>query len=93
MKTLNELVNIYRRNYSKDEEWRLSDFRKSSKFLEELIIDAVWGRGPRLERDSHQFRIPKKVLEEMVDLLVYPIIMEELKGVSVSMVYLQLFMC
>lgn len=57
----------------------VSDFRQCSKFLEELIEDAVWGRDPRLNRDKHQFRIPKKTLVEMVKILQRPEIVEEIK--------------
>lgn len=66
MKSLAELVEIYKRNHSGREDWKLSDFRNRSKPLEELIEDAIWGKEPQLNRDYHQFRIARKTLEEMV---------------------------
>lgn len=79
MKTLAELVAIYKRNYAGYEEWKLSDFVKQTKSLEELIRDAVWGFLPNLKRDSHQNQIPKTVLDKMVNRLLEPKIIEELK--------------
>lgn len=79
MKNLRELVEIYNRNHAKNEDWKLSDFKKGSKPLGELIEDAVWGKEPRLNRDKHQFRVPKKTLEEMARLLRDPAIIEEIK--------------
>ncbi len=78
MEQLQELVTIYKRNYEKHEEWKLSDFRNHSKPLEDLIRDAVWGKEPQLNRDSHQYRIPKKTLEEMKEELLQPEIIKEL---------------
>lgn len=78
MKSLEELVEVYKRNHARNEDWKLSDFRKRSKSLEDLIEDAVWGREPRLNRDSHQFRIAKKTLEEMVRKLLDTTIIEQL---------------
>ncbi|PWW26617.1 hypothetical protein DFO73_110191 [Cytobacillus oceanisediminis] len=79
MKTLSELVTLYNKNYAGYEEWKLSDFRKKTKPLEELIRNAVWGYLPDLKRDSHQNLIPKTILEKMVKRLLEPKIIEELK--------------
>lgn len=79
LKNLTELVEIYNRNHARNEDWKLSDFKNRSKLLEELIDDAVWGKEPRLNRDKHQFRVPKQVLEEMVKILQEIAIVEEIK--------------
>lgn len=79
MKTLFELVEIYNRNHARNEDWKLSDFKNSLKSLEEQIKDAIWGREPRTNTDKHQFRIPKKTLEEMVGILQDPAIVNEIK--------------
>ena len=78
MKSLVELVQIYNRNRAKNEDWKLSDFKNRSKPLKELIENAVWGREPRLNRDKHQFRVPKKTLVEMVKILRADLIIEEI---------------
>ena len=78
MVKLKELVTSYEKNYGKHEEWKLSDFRNQSKPLADLIRDAVWGKEPNLNRDSHQYRIPKKTLEEMEEELLKPEIIKEL---------------
>ena len=80
MKSIDELVEIYNRNHSKNEDWKLSNFKNNSRLLEELIVDAVWGIEPRMNRDKHQFRVPKPVLEEMIKILQEPGIVEELRG-------------
>lgn len=79
LKNLNELVQNYNRNHARNEDWKLSDFKNRSKLIEELIEDAVWGKEPRLNRDRHQFRVPKQVLEEMVKILQDQSIVEEIK--------------
>lgn len=76
--TLSELVTLYKKNYAGYEEWKLSDFIKRTKSLEELIRDAVWGYFPDLKRDSHQSQMPKNVLKEMVTRLLEPKIIKEL---------------
>jgi len=79
MNKITELVEIYNRNHARNEDWKLSDFKNRTKPFEEMIEDAVWGREPRLNRDRHQFRVPKKSLEGMVDILKNPKIIEEIK--------------
>ncbi|MGZ9816184.1 hypothetical protein ACXM0N_09665 [Peribacillus simplex] len=79
MKSLTELVEIYYRNHARNEDWKLSDFKNRCKLLEDLIEDAVWGKEPRLNRDKHQFRVPKQVLDEMVKILQDQAIVEEIK--------------
>ena len=61
------------------EDWKLSDFRKKSKPLEELIKDAVYGRLPDTLQDSHQTQIARKVLEEMERRLLDKAIIDKMK--------------
>lgn len=79
LENLEELVGIYNRNYARKEDWKLSEFKKGAKMIEDLIEDAVWGIEPRLNRDRHQFRVPKKTLEEMTKILKDPKIIAILK--------------
>lgn len=79
MESLAELVEIYNRNFAKNEDWKFSDFKNSSKPIEELIEDIVLGRDPCLSRDGHQFRIPKVTLKRMIEILNDPKIVEEIK--------------
>ncbi len=78
MKNLNQLIEIYKRNHAVNEDWKLSEFKKKSKSIEELIKDAVLGLDPRLKRDRHQVRIPQKTLEEMIGKLQESAIVQEL---------------
>ncbi|WP_281274274.1 hypothetical protein [Lysinibacillus antri] len=41
MKNLIELIEIYNRNHERNEDWKLSDFKNSSKLIEDLIEDEV----------------------------------------------------
>ncbi|MCZ2845233.1 MAG: hypothetical protein O2U61_01845 [Candidatus Bathyarchaeota archaeon] len=79
MNNLDELLRIYNRNYAGPEDWNLSDYRNHVKSIEQLVVDADLGIGPRVNRDKHQFRIPKKVLEEMAKNISDPTIIEEIK--------------
>ena len=79
LKSLTELVEIYYRNHTRNEEWKLSDFKNRTKLLEKLIEDAVWGKEPHFHRDNHQFQVPKQVLEEMVNILQKQVIVEEIQ--------------
>lgn len=78
MKTLEDLISIYYRNYAKNEDYQLSDFKNKTKSIEELIKDAVYGINPYLKRDRHQFRIPKRTLEKMVERLQEDSIIQEI---------------
>nr|WP_263326068.1 hypothetical protein [Neobacillus sp. Marseille-Q6967] len=79
METLEYLVYLYNRNMAGPEDNKLSDFRKKSKPLEELIKDAVYGRLPNCNQDSHQSQIDRDVLDEMERRMLDKAIMEELK--------------
>lgn len=64
MKSLVELVELYKRNNLRDEDWKMSEFTKSKKPIKELIGAAVEGRQPK-KNDPHQSRISKETKKEM----------------------------
>ncbi|MEH7349127.1 hypothetical protein [Gottfriedia acidiceleris] len=88
METLAHLVYLYNRNIAGHENWKLSDFQKKSKLLEELIKDAVYGRLPNLKQDSHQTQIERDILEEMERRLLDKVIIDKMKK---SKDFLELF--
>lgn len=77
MGNIQKLVDAYQRNHAINEDWKLSDFRKQTKTLKDLIEDAVWGREPSLKQDRHQHRLPRNTLDEMTERLQQPEIMDE----------------
>lgn len=79
LETLDHLVYLYNRNMVGHENWKLSDFRKKSKSLEELIKDAVYGRLPNLKQDSHQTQIDRDILDEMEKRLLDKAIVDKMK--------------
>lgn len=75
---LSALVKQYEKNMASYEEWKLSDFRRKDKSIEEHIKDAVWGYLPDRKRDSHQVQLDKDVLEEVTKQLLDQAVINQL---------------